>query len=116
MVNGETRVEKRCVSCKRRGVMPSLGSPLPNLTSPLLPKMAPNHAQPWLLRNRKKNKGRRGGGGQGLALWEVAVPSVWGRRQAGAAAARRRAPPHGAWDRTPGRQGTESLGCGRPAH
>lgn len=56
MVNGETRVEKRCVSCKRRGVMPSLGSPLPNLTSPLLPKMAPNHAQPWLLRNRKKKR------------------------------------------------------------
>lgn len=57
MVNGETSVAKRCVSCKRRGVMPSLGSPLPSLTSPFpLPQMAPNHAQPWLLRNRKKKR------------------------------------------------------------
>lgn len=37
--------------------------------------------------------------------WVAAVPSVWGRRWAGAAATRQRAPPRGAWGHTPGRQG-----------
>lgn len=63
--------QERCISCKRRGAVPSSGNPLPSLT----PTCSPNGPKPCpALATEEQKKEMK------AEEWEAAVPSVWGRR------------------------------------
>lgn len=108
MVTSEGR---RGASAAREEVpCPTWGVCLPSLTPACSPRWPPNRAPALATKEQKEETKEEEEESEAWPRWEVAVPSVWGRRWAGAAAALQRAPPRGAWGHTPGGQGTGEHG------